>query len=55
MFNDVLTKIATFMNNGGKKYGRSRQAIDDSVIRRMHIPCGITESYKHTIGICNTY
>jgi len=37
-------KIVMLIKQWGKKYGTSRQATADSVMRRMRIACGVTEA-----------
>jgi hypothetical protein len=39
-----------------EKYGRSRQATDDNIMRRMLFACRITKAtHTHTLRMCNTF
>jgi hypothetical protein len=53
-FNGFLSRKAYCFWDNVEKYSRSRQAIDDNIIRRMRIACWIPKA-TDTLRIHNTY
>jgi len=54
MFSNIFSKIVPLMRQCGKR-GTSTQATDYNTTRRTYFVCWITQGYKHTLRIYNSY